>query len=232
MIKTEVEIKNYNDAKEFLENGKNKQERSIRNKKSTNIIDVGDGILGLKYHSTIVIEYYPDGNYKLNSGGWRTKTTKDRINEFTPFNVIQRNNVWYVNGVPFKDNITINKDGSIENHLTEKDLKKVEKKRNKIKKYVNKFAESMPVPIPNNGDCWYCLGMLESNDHLWQHIEEEYFVPSLLLNALKDNGYKYDQIGTMGVFEDTGDLQFINIDLAKNALRKYLYNKLLYEEEG
>lgn len=33
----------------------------------------------VKFHNTVIVEFRPDGSVKLNSGGWRTTTTKQRI---------------------------------------------------------------------------------------------------------------------------------------------------------
>ena len=39
------------------------------------------------------------------------------------------------------------------------------------------------VKQPGPGDCWYCLMKLPGADHIESHINENYFVPSLLANA-------------------------------------------------
>jgi hypothetical protein len=45
----------------------------------------------------------------LNSGGWRTSTTKDRINKYSPVKVYQRKYEWYLqDGTEFEDNILVN----------------------------------------------------------------------------------------------------------------------------
>lgn len=35
----------------------------------------------VRYHNTDVVNVYRDGRIKLNSGGWRTATTKNRMNQ-------------------------------------------------------------------------------------------------------------------------------------------------------
>lgn len=40
------------------------------------------GTLCVLYHSTVVAKRAPDGTITLDSGGWRTVTTKTRINQF------------------------------------------------------------------------------------------------------------------------------------------------------
>lgn len=52
--------------------------------------------IAVRLHSTDVVTYYADGKVVLNSGGWRTVTTKDRLNKYAPVNVVQEKRVWYV----------------------------------------------------------------------------------------------------------------------------------------
>lgn len=43
--------------------------------------------IGVRLHDTIVVAYLPDGRTVLNTGGWFTVTTQDRINAFSPARV-------------------------------------------------------------------------------------------------------------------------------------------------
>ena len=57
------------------------------------------------YHSTAVVKFYDKGKTEriiLNSGGWETKTTKDRMNQTAQeynlnYSVYQKDYIWYVN---------------------------------------------------------------------------------------------------------------------------------------
>ena len=53
---------------------------------------------GVRLHSTYVVRVYRDGRYVIDSGGWLTVTTKDRINKYSPCRVHQSKHVWYING--------------------------------------------------------------------------------------------------------------------------------------
>lgn len=57
-----------------------------------------DGSIGIRFHKTQVVVFFPDGRVTLHTGGWRTVTTKARINEFAPdgISVGQVKRVWYV----------------------------------------------------------------------------------------------------------------------------------------
>lgn len=94
----------------------------------------------------------------------------------------------------------------------EREVKRIQKA---IDNYVNGFIAALKgegLPMPSSGDCWYCAMRAESGqtmgdamqtlhpngsvstevntDHLWSHIEEKYYVPSLAVNALRERGYK------------------------------------------
>lgn len=38
----------------------------------------------IKFHSTDIIKYRPNGDVELDTGGWNTYTTKKRMNDWTP----------------------------------------------------------------------------------------------------------------------------------------------------
>jgi len=55
----------------------------------------------LTYHSTVVCEDLGNGKTRLNSGGWRTATTKKRMNQYAEimgheWRVFQVDGLWYV----------------------------------------------------------------------------------------------------------------------------------------
>lgn len=57
------------------------------------------------YHDTPIIGWFSDGSIRLNTGGFKTRTTKARMNSFLPrgFSVFARNDKWYL----YQDWITI-----------------------------------------------------------------------------------------------------------------------------
>lgn len=76
------------------------------------------GIIRVVYHSTAVVEATPEA-ITLNSGGWRTATTKTRMNQAANqfalgFQVYARKGAWFVgladgSEVPFADRMVINR---------------------------------------------------------------------------------------------------------------------------
>ena len=72
----------------------NRRERKIGNNTWGLIHDNGD--VGIILHRTEVVTIHADGTYTLRSGGWQTVTTKDRINKYSPYYVMQRKWEWFV----------------------------------------------------------------------------------------------------------------------------------------
>lgn len=75
-----------------------------------------DGSVSVELHNTKVVVLYPNGLVKLQSGGWMTPTTKDRMNRYSPVRVTQRKGEWYVNTLcsdgcrndfPFMENMVV-----------------------------------------------------------------------------------------------------------------------------
>lgn len=62
---------------------------------NTRLVQRGDNY-AVKLHATDVVTIRPDSTYVLNTGGWYTVTTKDRINDFGPARVYSANGVWCV----------------------------------------------------------------------------------------------------------------------------------------
>ena len=69
---------------------------------------LSDGSVGIMLHGTYVVKIHQDGTYTLNTGGWYTPTTKDRINKYSPVRVFQRKGDWYLNdGTPYMDGVVV-----------------------------------------------------------------------------------------------------------------------------
>ena len=55
-----------------------------------------NGVSIYKFHNTEIIRVLPTGHIYLNNGGWHTSTTKNRMNDFAPVHIYQRDFHWYV----------------------------------------------------------------------------------------------------------------------------------------
>jgi hypothetical protein len=200
-----------------------------------------DGTEKLKYHNTILVTISPDGTITLNSGGYRTSTTKDRINQFSPVSVYQNKGIWYVGdkrnqdepSVLFFDGIQF-RDGKCISEIKEVDMKEVTRVKKMISNYCHLITKDN-IPLPAAGDCWYCLMVTDKSDgkqetlgdawndnsHLWSHMEEEYVFGSLLVNAMRESGYRDMQIGM--------HLHMKYVESIQRCVRKYLTKRLLPE---
>jgi len=80
---------------------------------------VGDPIISVIFHATTIVKAHADGRIWLNSGGWRTVTTKDRLNHVLPawLRVHQTNYAWFISNrvtgdeIPFEDRMTLTGEG-------------------------------------------------------------------------------------------------------------------------
>lgn len=178
--------------------GRCKDSRKVAN--HTYLVRRGESI-ALKLHQTDVVTFHQDGTIQLNSGGWQTYTTKERISAY--HRVSSRKGIWYLeDGSLFYDGVTIGADGKAVNPVDgASHEKKVADLKKAIKKYAQGFAQnSKDIALPSSGDCWGCAFQVDGNDprnrtepmgtdHYWEHFEEGYYVPSLLGNAILAKGY-------------------------------------------
>lgn len=178
--------------------------------------------------NTDVITFVKDGII-LNSGGWRTPTTKDRINSFCNARIYQKNHIWYMrDGSKFFDGIKINSEGYPIGEIKTVDLEKVRREKKQIAKFVALITKDN-LPTPNNGDCWYCLmktnegktlgDSFNDSSHLVEHLKEGYLHGSLLVNAMREKGYQDHQIGL--------HYSMKLADTFKRAVRQYLTKRLV-----
>ena len=72
----------YSEAKAILDESRNKNSKKLES--NTYLKRHEDESIGVRLHDTDVINLYPDGSFRLNTGGWETVTTKDRIVNYIP----------------------------------------------------------------------------------------------------------------------------------------------------
>jgi hypothetical protein len=175
---------------------------------NTRLVRKPDGSLGVVLHSTEIVTVTPAGDTVLHSGGWRTVTTKERINRFLPkgWTVCQTKGVWYLvnyaegwesEHYPFAEGITISADGTVSGVGTS-DPKADNRLKQQARRFVRGYMEAFKagrVPPPDTGDCWGCLMVAEDGthplggaSHMREHLTQRYYVPSMLVNAVKRFG--------------------------------------------
>lgn len=50
-------------------------------------------------HGRLIAMISPSGKLLISNGGWSSNTTKERLNGIPNVNIVQKNFVWYLNGV-------------------------------------------------------------------------------------------------------------------------------------
>jgi hypothetical protein len=99
-------VMTYAEVVQMVRGKTNRKERKVGNNTYAEI--EYDDSVSIRLHGTAVVRFYPNGTVKLNSGGWRTHTTKKRINQYSPVYVYQKKYEWYLaDGTPFEDNVLI-----------------------------------------------------------------------------------------------------------------------------
>lgn len=211
-------MKTYEQAAAFLAAGRSKTYRPLPGR-STSIIRVDDTTIAIRYHDTNVVTYFASGDVRLESGGWRTLTTKDRMCEYSPASIWQERGLWYVAPghryaptrdsmhVLYVDGLVVTASGYPINPPDDKERAEIESCKRiidrMVSRYIRGYADDLvelgEIPDPTQGDCWYCLMVTTKGDtlgdafgnmdHLWSHMQEPYYVPALLLNAAKERNY-------------------------------------------
>ena len=79
--------------------------------------------IAVRYHSTDVVVAHQNGTFTLNSGGYRTATTKERIKTYSPARLFQHKGQWLIRqnkpishehyDVPFYDGMRIDAAGNV-----------------------------------------------------------------------------------------------------------------------
>jgi hypothetical protein len=157
----------------------------------------------IRLHATDIVTIGKD-RIVLNSGGYRTHTTKDRLNAVLPhgYSVSAEKGLWHLHTPRtrktgkteiFADGCTLHAGGKVANVGDAKAELSLVKKAHAYAKLYAAAALAGKLPAPSAGDCLYCQlrvadGADAGPDHIRGHIDEGYVVPSLLVNAAKEAG--------------------------------------------
>jgi len=179
----------------------------------------------------------------LYTDGWKTPTTKDRMNTFGKgFSIWQEKRRWWIQD-EFNNKSLFYEGATIQNgcltRIEERDSR-TDKLEKLINKYCAKIGNLREIPMPSSGDCWHCLGETGLSGNLnqaeygvlhedgryesknWKatnclisHLEEGYVHGSLIFNALRYTGRNPIMYLQLGWTSDI-----------RRAVRKYFRRKL------
>ena len=185
-------MRTYVEAQEFATGRK----RKLAN--NTYFVETDGGGYGVRLHNTVIVRWEPDGRTVLDTGGWKTVTTKARMNDYMPSGWVlgQERGVWFLwASGQGRDGAVVYADGMYwlagKWHGAGKDPKAELKLRAAVRKYAKTFADKLDagkIPAPNGGDCWLCGLFPEKTpdaDHIKSHLTEKYYVPTLALKAVE-----------------------------------------------
>lgn len=220
--------------------------------RNTVLYRLADGTECVKYHDTVVVKKSPNGVITLDSGGFRTITTKERFFQFGNIAITQKAGIWYMrDGSAFYDGIQVMIDEvgaggyNVKYHVLsvpkQNDEKAVRAMKERIKRYALLITKDN-LPEPDSGDCWHCqmvvassnrpervgktLGdAIKDHEHLLSHLEDGYVHGSLIVNAMKEHGYGMQQIGFFYHGARRGDTFFLKA--IQKAVRRHFERRLL-----
>lgn len=215
----------------------------------TYLIARDNGDIALRYWDTDVVTFHSDNTATLNTGGFATMFTKERINEYAGTRIGADKRVWWLDGAPFFDGARVNlATGRVINPrdvaTVAESLKAYKALSKAIASYIKGFdtewaRETFGAdPLtPLNFDkrmgealaytCWTCRADIRAG-HLALHIEEGDYPLSLLMNAYKARGYGNASYVLWGALSDlhSGRIsRWTARDIASNV-REYLWTYL------
>lgn len=230
-------MQSFKEADQVLQ-GRCKQSRKLGN--NTYLERRPNNQIAVRLHRTDIITYHPDGSCTLNAGGWKTVTTKDRLNKYSPVCVWQAQSIWYVSeNSPyadkntdrylFTDNMLIDSIGVSDAKVeTDKDRKAVKTLKARIKTFAKLCADNCIGIRPSNGDCWHCLmktkdRVINVTDHLESHMRARYPVPSLIYAACKRFGAS--QAAMSAIINGESWAEDHAKETVKRSVRRYMYEQ-------
>lgn len=95
MARFKASIQSYEQARDFLGN---RQERKLAHNTTVRMSFAVAEAVEVVLHRTPVVTFYADGRVRLDSGGYRTRTTADRIRQLLPpgYDLRQRDFGWFL----------------------------------------------------------------------------------------------------------------------------------------
>lgn len=123
--------------------------------KNTRLVRIDDDTIGVLYHHTVIVYYHRSGLMMLNTNGWHTISTKQRLNHFAPVYVYQRDYDWYFgNNNDYEDGLIINRFGQqvAQAYIHQMHESKIEGLSSTFFEHVLNSTDT--TPMIDNGNGW------------------------------------------------------------------------------
>jgi hypothetical protein len=63
---------------------------------NTWLVRNGENAIGVVLHNTTLVTFHRDGSVELDTGGWRSVTTADRMRSYSPFRIVTVDGDWHI----------------------------------------------------------------------------------------------------------------------------------------
>lgn len=117
-----------------------------------------DGTRVVQFHRTPILTFYPTGMIDLDTGGWNTKTTRERLNTFLPhgWRVYTERGVLYLSGphqtVPVRQQASILPGDRVYSDTNESAVLADRRRLDRFMAHVRKVG--LPTAEQSQGDPW------------------------------------------------------------------------------
>lgn len=197
--------------------------------------------IGIVLHSTTILTFHDDETMSIDTGGWRTVTTKDRLNGFLPrpLRVWSEDGVWTLSrggNNPGRvsevyDGMRFDRHGNMVTDVLVDSGRELKRLKRDIGRYVKLYSDERVRELVENarehgtaGDCWGCAMVnaetgradVMGTDHLLEHVAEGYTIASLMVNALRFVSYREEQLPYV----------VRHGDIVRRAIRRYMVGTL------
>ena len=191
------------------------------------------GEYAIKLHQTRIITIHSDGTYTLNSGGYRTSTTKDRLNGYAPGPRINtEKGLWHYGSHLFFDGMTVDERGNVLNApLVDDDLMITAKST--VDKAVAKYIKGYLNAAVNGklgGDnllieCFEDDSPQEALMALWKEIRAPKYPENLIEVAVGEVGYNDTSYVLKWIYDDLKRDRVSH--MLETAIRRYFMKRKL-----
>jgi hypothetical protein len=191
----------YQRCTNYLDNGRAKDQKKIG---ANTTLRREPGRYVIHYHNTDIIFIYPD-YVMVDSGGWKTVTTKQRFNDILGFaRFWSENGQWHVcmsvyhQSVDqarvnkthlFADGMKFFSNGKVTGFAKPRDEDKATRLRKQITAYATNYANALAdgkIEAPSGGDCWFCSMSVSSGANAGKSLGDATGDKSHLMDQIKE----------------------------------------------